>query len=609
MSSAAAVTAAPERSSIDPKYTWNLSTIFPDWDTWDEGFRALDEGITRYAAHEGTLAQGGEQLLRVYRDGDTLGQLAYRVYYYAMLQHDEDQRNNEINARKQRVSLLLARWQQSTAWFNPELLQLPVDQVRRWMDELPDLALYRFAIEELFRQQAHVLDRAGERLLSLSGPTGSTASEAYSALSTADARFPTVTLTTGERVQVSYGQYRRLLSTCRAQEDRRAAYEALYDTYGASLNTYATLYNGVMQQEWFTARARGFSSTLEAALFGNAIPPAVVETLIAEGRAGSAPFRRYHALRKRVLGVEHYHVYDSLVPLVASHEQYDYDTVQSWIVDAMAPLGAEYQARVRQAFEQRWIDVFENQGKRSGAYSAPVYGAQPYILMNYNDTLDAVFTTAHELGHSMHTLLAHESQPFVYSDYTIFVAEVPSTLAESLLLDYMLVHARSREERVGLLEHAIDNIVGTFYNQVIFADFELEAHRMVERDEPITADVLSALYARTAQAYWGDILGPDERMPRTWARIPHLFQSPYYVYQYATCFASTARLMRDIGGADPVVRTAAVDRYLSLLRAGGSDHPMRLLQRAGVDLGQPDTVRAVVSQLDALVTQLEAEVA
>ena len=179
MSSAAAVTAAPERSSIDPKYTWNLSTIFPDWDAWDEGFRALDEGITRYAAHEGTLAQGGEQLLRVYRDGDTLGQLAYRVYYYAMLQHDEDQRNNEINARKQRVSLLLARWQQSTAWFNPELLQLPVDQVRRWMDELPDLALYRFAIEELYRQQAHVLDRAGERLLSLSGPTGSTASEAY----------------------------------------------------------------------------------------------------------------------------------------------------------------------------------------------------------------------------------------------------------------------------------------------------------------------------------------------------------------------------------------------------------------------------------------------
>jgi oligoendopeptidase F len=609
MSSDAVVTAAPERSTIDPKFTWNLSTIFPSWEAWEDGFRALDEGIARYAAHEGTLAQGGAQLLTVYRDGDALGQLAYRVYYYAMLQHDEDQRNNEINAKKQRVSLLLAKWQQATAWFNPELLQLPLAQVREWMEASSDLATYRFAIEELFRQQKHVLDHAGERLMSLAGPTGSTASEAYSALSTADARFPTITLTSGERVQVSYGQYRRLLSTCRAQADRRAAYEALYDTYGASLNTYATLYNGVMQQEWFSARARGYDTTLDAALFGNAIPPSVLETLIAETRAGAEPFRRYHTLRKRVMGLDEYFVYDALVPLVASDEQYPYETVQSWIVEAMAPLGAEYQARVRRAFDERWIDVFENQGKRSGAYSAPVYGAQPYILMNYNDTLDAVFTTAHELGHSMHTLLSHESQPFVYSDYTIFVAEVPSTLAESLLLDFMLAHARSREERVGLLEHAIDNIVGTFYNQVIFADFELEAHRMVERDEPITADTLSALYARTAAVYWGDVLGPDERMPRTWARIPHFFQSPYYVYQYATCFASTARLMSEIGSSDQAQREAAVARYLDLLRAGGSDHPMRLLQRAGVDLSQPDTVRAVVGQLDRLVSQLEAEVA
>jgi oligoendopeptidase F len=308
-----------------------------------------------------------------------------------------------------------------------------------------------------------------------------------------------------------------------------------------------------------------------------------------------------------VLGLQDYHVFDALVPVIEHDDKYRYDTVGEWIVEAMAPLGASYQARLREAFAGRWIDVYENQGKRSGAYSAPVYGAHPYMLMNYNDTLDAVFTLAHELGHSMHTLLSHETQPFVYAGYTIFVAEVPSTLAEALLLEYLLDRAKTREERVTLLQHAIDGIVGTFYNQVLFADFELQAHRLVEQDQPVTAEALSAIYARLLDEYWGDVLAPDPRARTTWARIPHLFQSPYYVYQYATCFASTARLMTEIRHPDAAIARAAVDRYLALLKAGGSDHPMRLLQRAGVDLSEPSTVRAVVEQLDGLVTRLEAE--
>lgn len=597
----------PARDEVDPRYTWDLSSIFPTWYDWEEGFRQLDEAIARYRAHEGHLGDGPEALLQAWRDADTLGQLAYRVWYYATLQYDQDQRDNEVNGRRQRVQLLIARWQQATSWFNPELLRIPPATVQEWMAASPDLALYRFAIEDLFRRQAHVLDARGEQLLSLSGRLAATPADAYAALSTADARFPTITLTTRESVQVSYSQYRRLLATCRAQADRRAAYEALYDTYGASLNTYATLYNGVMQREWFDARARGYATTLDAALFGNDIPTSVVENLIGEAKGGVEPFRRYHRLRKRALGLRDYFVFDAFVPLVDDDEKYAYDEVQAWIVEAMAPLGPDYQARIRQAFEGRWIDVYENQGKRSGAYSAPVYGAHPYMLMNYNDTLDAVFTTAHELGHSMHTLLSHETQPFVYAGYTIFVAEVPSTLAEALLLDYMLARARTPAERIVLLQHAIDNIVGTFYNQVLFADFELEAHRMVERDEPITADALSALYGRLLDDYWGDVLAADPRARTTWARIPHLFQSPYYVYQYATCFASTAKLMHGVRSGDPAERAAAVDRYLNLLKSGGSDHPMRLLQRAGVDLSEPATVRAVVDQLDGLVTRLEAE--
>ena len=597
------------RSEIPSRYKWDLHHIFATWEAWQEAYAKLEVSIDAFAARRGTLAESGASLLAAYRAADELGQLAYRVWYFPSLRHDEDQRNNEVDARRQNVQILLAKWQQATSWFQPELLKQPIETIRQWMNASEALAVYRFAIEEVFRLQAHVLNEQGERLLSLSDRLGSVPRDSYAALSTADAQFPTITLSTGESVQVSYGQYRKLLATCRSQADRRVAYEALYDTYAANLNTYAAIYNGVMQGDWFEARARGYQTTLDAALFGNAIPTSVVENLIREAKHGVGPFRRYHQLRKRVLDLDDYYVFDAFVPLVDSNERYRYDEVLDWIVEAVAPLGPEYQARVRRAFAERWIDVYENQGKRSGAYSAPVYGANPYMLLNYNDTLDAVFTLAHELGHSMHTLLSHETQPFVYSGYTIFVAEVPSTLNEALLLELMLTRAKTREERVVLLQHAIDNIAGTFYNQVLFADFELEAHRLVETDQPITSDTLNGIYARLLGEFWGEALSPDTRAQHTWARIPHFFQSPYYVYQYATCFASTAKLMEEIGGSDRAVRTAAVARYLDLLRSGGSDHPMTLLKRAGVDLAQPDTVRAVVAQLDGLVTRLEGELA
>jgi oligoendopeptidase F len=601
-------TLVPARETLDPKYTWDLSSIFSSWEAWEAAFAELDRGIEAYKKYEGTLAQGPAQLLRALRDRDALAQLSYKVWYYPSLQYDEDQRNNTINARRQRVQLLMAKWQQATSWFQPELLKLPLATVRAWMTELPELQVYRFAIEEVFRLQEHVLDERGEKLLSLTERLGAVPKDSYAALSTADARFPTITLSTGETTQVSYGQYRKLLATCRSQSDRRMAYEALYDTYTASLNTYATIYNGVMQGDWFEARARGYKTTLDAALFGNAIPTSVVENLIRETKNSVGPFQRYHKLRKKVLNLADYYVFDAFVPLVDYDVKYAYEDVLDWIVEAVSPLGTEYQARVRRAFSERWIDVYENQGKRSGAYSAPVYGANPYMLMNYNDTLDAVFTLAHELGHSMHTMLSHETQPFVYAGYTIFVAEVPSTLNEALLLDFMLARAKTKEERIVLLQHAIDGIVGTFYNQVLFADFELEAHRMVEKDQPITSETLSGIYSKLLGEYWADALSPDQRAQHTWARIPHFFQSPYYVYQYATCFASTAKLMEEIGSDDAAVRKTAVDRYLKLLQSGGSDHPMELLKRAGVDLSRPETVKAVSAQLDGLVDKLEREI-
>jgi oligoendopeptidase F len=600
-------TRSRNRAEIADRYKWNLTDIFPTWEEWEAGYKRLEAGIERYSAIRGTLAQGAAKLLEAFRLSDELGELAHRVWYFPSLRYDEDQRDNTLNARRQQVQILFARWKQAESWFNPELLAIPQATVRAWMDELEPLRLYRFAIEDLYRQQEHVLDEAGERLMSLSNRLASAPNDAYWALSTADAKFPTITLSTGEEVTVSYGQYRAILLTRRNQADRAAAFQALHDTYQKSLNTYATLYNAVCQRDWFHARARGYKTTLDAALHGDNIPTSVVENLIDTTRAGVEPLRRYHRLRKRTLGVPSYHVYDYSIPLVTFDRKYPYDQVLDWIVESLAPLGPEYQARVREGFGGGWIDVYENDGKRSGAYSAPVYGTHPYMLLNYTDTLDDMFTLTHEMGHSMHTILSHQTQPYVYSSYTIFVAEVPSTLSEALLLEHLLARSTDPAERIVLLQHAIDNIAGTFYTQVLFADYELRAHRLAERDQPITAEILTDIYRGLLVDYYGDALDLNDQTGITWSRIPHFFNSPYYVYQYATCFASAARLAQEImHGSDGSRRDARV-RFLELLRSGGSDYPMELLKKAGVDLSQPDTVQAIVNQLSDLVTRLEGE--
>ena len=595
----------PERAAIPASYMWDLSHICKSWDEWQVSYRELDAEIQAFKSRQGTLASGPEVLLEAFRAMDRMGVLSYRVWYYASLRYDEDQRNNEINARRQQVQILFAREHQASSWFNPELLALPLETIRQWMERHTPLALYRFAIEALFHEQEHVLDEQGERLLSYASRSSSVSHDSYSALTTADMKPPTIALGAGDQVALSYGQYRAILETNRNQSDRATAYRAFHQVYADNRNTYAALYNGVLQRDWFHARARGYESTLEAALHGNNIPTSVVETLIKVTKEGVAPLRRYHQLRRRVLGVDSYRLFDVSIPLVEHDARYTYDEVMPWIVDSVAGLGGEYQQHVRDAFSGGWIDVFENTGKRSGAYSAPVYGTHPYMLLNFNETLDAVFTLAHEMGHSMHTLLAHRAQPFVYAGYTIFVAEVPSTLNEALFLDFMLERADTPNQRAVLLQHAIDSIASTFYTQVMFADFELQAHRLVEEDQPITAEVLSGIYSGLLQEYYGNVMDDEPLSAMTWARIPHFFSTPYYVYQYATCFASTARLMQDLRSPDRATKSGGVDRYLSLLRAGGSGYPMDLLKRAGVDLSQPDTVRAVGTELDMLVSQLE----
>ncbi len=338
------------RDQVPPRYTWDVTAICRDWDEWTAHYHELEKSIESFKAFQGTLARGPGQLLESFRAMDAMGALSYRVWYFASLQYDEDQRNNEINARRQQVQILFAREQQASSWFNPELLAIPLDTVRGWLDSNRDLGVYLFAIESLFHEQEHVLDEQGERLMSFAGRFNSVPHDSYAALTTADMKYPSITLADGQQVTLTYGQYRVLLETNRRQEDRATAYRAFHKAYADNQNTYASLYNGVLQRDWFHAQSRGYKTTLDAALHGNDIPSSVVENLIAVTKAGVEPLRRYHRLRRRALGLERYRLFDVFVPLVDHDVRYPYDEVGDWIVESVEPLGGTYQQHVRDAF-------------------------------------------------------------------------------------------------------------------------------------------------------------------------------------------------------------------------------------------------------------------
>lgn len=597
------------RDEIPDKYKWDFTDIYPNWESWEKDMTRLEKLMDEYAALQGTLAQSPKHLLKAFQLSDQLGIISYKVYRYPGLMNAIDTRDNDVSARLQQVQILFSKFNIATAWFNPEMLAIPWETMDTWLNNTKGFAPYRYEIEDLYRQQEHVLDKDKEQLLSYFSRFNGTPSNIYTELSISDINFSDAALSNGETVTITEGKYQNILATNRNQEDRRKAFETLYKVYNDNVNTYAAIYNGVLQRDWAYAQARHYSSTLEASLDGNNVPASVYENLIARVKANTEPVRRYMKLRKKALGLDTYHLYDSRIPIVDFSKTYEYDEITNWIVESVESLGKDYQKKMKKVFTGGWIDVYENEGKLSGAFSASVYGVHPYMLLNYNETLDNVFTVAHEAGHSMHTVLSHENQPFSTSSYTIFVAEVASTLNEALFLDYMFEHADNPKERIALLQQAIDNIVGTFYSQVLFADFELQAHRMVENGQPITADALNSLYLKLIDEYYGDAVYVDNLYGCLWSRIGHFHEVPYYVYKYATCFASSAKLVKEITSPDKNTRKEALDRYLTLLKSGGNDYPMEQLKKAGVDLSQPNAIRAVIDQLDDLVTLLDTELA
>ncbi len=596
------------RDEIPTEFKWNLDDIYSSWTDWENDLTNLKSKMDKIVTFKGKLKESPENLLKVQQLNDELGILSYKVYRFPQLSRDLDTRNQQMGANLQKVQAMFAEFNVATSWINPEILEIPWYTMKKWLDENPSFEPYRFGIEELYRQQTHVLTADKEELLSYFSRVNASPSDIYSNLTTADIDFPVVALSNGDSISTTYGNYGLVLATNHNQEDRQKTFEAHYGVFKKNENTYASIYSAVCQSDWAGARARGYSSSLAAELDGNNIPVAVYENLVNTVKDNTKPLQKYNRLRKKLLGLDKYYSFDGSIPLTDFLKTYPYDEAKDWVLASITPLGSDYKEKITNALKGGWIDVFENKGKRAGAYSAGVYGVHPYMLMNYNGTLDNVFTLGHELGHTMHTLYSQENQPFATASYTIFVAEVASTFNERLLLDYMLSKTADPKERINLLQQAIQGITGTFYFQTLLADYELQVHTLIEKGESVTAETLTKIMSGLFDAYYGDSVEKDEFINYVWTRIPHMYRTPFYVYQYATCFASSAQIYNNITDGTDVEKKAAMENFLALLKSGGNNHPMEQLKNAGVDLTQPETIKAVITQFNILVGQLEVEI-
>jgi oligoendopeptidase F len=596
-----------KREDIPAKYKWNFSDIYANWEAWEADFKAISEDMKKIQSFKGKLGESSEKLAEMLKVQEELMKKAYKVYQFVSFQSTVDMRNMDLQARLQQVQILFSQFGVATAWISPEMIKIPEATMKKWIATNPALKDHKFDLMDMYRLQKHVLTEEMEQLMSFYSQSSGTAGKVFTALSTADIEFPEIELSDGKKVKVSPGVYSQIVTNNKNQADRKKAYEAFYDVYYKNKNTYAAIYQGIIDAEWANARARKYKSCLDAKLEGNNIPKDVYLNLINTVKENTAPIQKYVKLRKKVLGLEKYYGFDGSISLTDYNKNYPYDEAVKIVTKSVLPLGKDYQEKLKVATSSGWLDVYENPGKRSGAFSAGVYGVHPYMLLNYNGTLDYVFTLAHELGHTMHTTLSNENQPFATHGYTIFVAEVASTFNERLLLDHMMKNTDNPKERIALLTQSIEAIIGTFFAQTMFADYEYQVHTMVEQGKPINADILTKVWGNIADKYYGDATEKTKYSNYVWTRIPHFYNSPYYVYQYATCFASSAKLYKDVTEGSKKEKKEALKRYINLLQSGGNDFPMEQLKKAGVDLSKPETILAVINQLDQLVDQLAIE--
>jgi oligoendopeptidase F len=591
----------PRREEIPAEYTWDLTTVYADDGAWERDIAALEQRLPEVTAMQGGVAQSADSLLKTLKLRDAIWMQLEQLYAYANRRHDSDSGDSAGQALADRAGSLVARVSGELAFIDPEILAAPEETLRAWLRHTPDLAVYGYALDQLIRQRAHVRSAEVEGIMAQFGDVTRAPSEIFEVLTNADLKFPTITGEEGATVELSHARYGRLLRS----DDRRVrrdAFKGYYSAFQGIRNTLGTSLAAEVRSHALNARLRSYDSSLHAALTPNDIPVEVYHTLVSTINANLPKLHRYMQVRKKVMGLDDLRIYDLYAPLSAGVDlEVPYAEGADLVKAAFRPLGADYGQTIDTTFSSRWIDVYENQGKRSGAYSDGAYTTAPFILLNYQSRLDDVFTLAHELGHSMHSYYTRKTQPFVYGSYTIFVAEVASTLNEALLTDHMLKTREDPALRRHLVVEQLEGIRTTIFRQTMFAEFELDMHRRAEQGEPLTADGLSKPYYDLVARYHGPEVTLDDEIALEWARIPHFYYN-FYVYQYATGLAAALALSNKIlAEGQP-----AVDRYLSFLSSGSSRPSIDLLRDAGVDMTSPAPIQAAMDRFDALLDELEA---
>ncbi len=590
----------PKREELPENLTWDLTKIFSSDQEFDKKYLELSEKLKKSEKYKGTLDQGASQfldaiefVLSVYRQTEI-------IYVYAHLKNDQDTGNTEYQALYARASSLFSKVSEAVSWFEPEILQLSDERIWQYFKEEPKLEVYRHYIQQIVDNRAHVLSAEQESLLAGAGEIFEASSDTFAVLNNADLVFPTIEGENGEKVQLSHGVYGQLLeSTDRSV--REAAFKGLYSVYEQFRNTFASTLSTHIKGHNFKAKVRNYSSAREASLSNNHIPESVYDTLVDVVNKHLPLLHRYMELRKRLLEVEKLHMYDLYTPVLGEAPiTFTYEEAKEKALEALKPMGEEYMTIVEKAFSERWIDVVENKGKRSGAYSSGSYDTNPYILLNWHDTLDQLFTLVHEMGHSVHSYFTRSNQPYVYGDYSIFLAEIASTTNENILTEYLLETEKDPRVRAYVLNHYLDGFKGTVFRQTQFAEFEHFMHTEDEKGVPLTSEYLSDSYGKLNAKYYGPAVEEDPEIKFEWSRIPHFYYN-YYVFQYSTGFSAASALAKRILSQEP----DALENYLAYLKAGNSDYPVEVMKKAGVDMTQAAYIEDAMSMFEQRLNELE----
>ena len=593
----------PLRSEIDDRYKWNKAKVYPDQKAWKADCEKAKQMLPAVDKYRGHLGDNAKLLVEFLHWEEQISQLIERVYLYAAMSQDEDNGNAQAQAMRNSAEALAVEANSLLAFFAPEILAIPAAKLEEFLQE-PELALYRRLLNDITRMREHTLSPEQEALLAGTAEMAGSFDTIYSMLTDADLEFPTIHDSQGHEEQLSSGNYILFLESP-DRGLRRSAYEAMYQTYGQYANTIAATLSSSVKKDNFYAKTRGYQSALASSLDGDNVPTEVYHNLIQTIRSYLGSLHDYLDIRKSKLSLPRLAMYDLYVPLYPEPQmKLDWQQAKKIVVNALAPLGEDYTREFQQGIESGWVDVYENKGKTSGAYSSGVYGTDPYILMNYQENLNGVFTLAHEGGHSMHSLYSRRTQPYVYSDYRIFVAEVASTVNENLLIEYLLQNAENKDEIHYLVNHYLEQFRTTVFRQTMFAEFELKIHQLAQEGEALTAETMNDIYRQLNCDYFGEGVEVDELIAREWMRIPHFYRA-YYVYKYATGFCAASALALGMLDEDKAKSAANRERYLHFLGAGSSKDPIDLLRDAGVDMATPAPIKKALDLFSSMVASLQ----